>query len=198
MTAFVLLVRAPATARCAGVVWGCLLVQGRGLPAECGELAGARDCDGAARLAAPLAEVYPAPIKAALGAPGNLNDAGILAVLASSETLAEEGAVAVVVGGLDQEPPRVRWAGLGDLTLHALAVRGVLARHDTEESRQQRGLCKPPEVTHFRTQPRRGEGVHPAEAAKPCDGLCMAAVGHSLLEYADQCPAALSEVLHRG
>lgn len=59
-----------------------LSVQGRGLPAEGGELACAGDRDGPGWLAALLAEMDPALVKAALGAPGDLHDPGVLAALA--------------------------------------------------------------------------------------------------------------------
>jgi hypothetical protein len=42
---------------------------------------------------------------------------------------------------LDQQPAGVRRSGLGDLSLGTLLVGGVLARHDTEEPGQRRGLA---------------------------------------------------------
>ncbi len=81
-------------------------VQGRGLPAERGELARAGDDGG--RLAAPLAEMRPALVQAPLRAPRDLNDARVLTGLAGGEPLTDRGAMAVVVGSLHQQPPCVR------------------------------------------------------------------------------------------
>ncbi len=77
-----------------------------------------------------------------LAAPRDLYDTGVLANLARLEAETDDRPVAVVVGGLHQQPAGVRWAGLGDLPLGALIVRGVLARHHAEEPGQQRGLCE--------------------------------------------------------
>ncbi len=80
-------------------------VQGRGLPAERGELARAGDGDGPGRRAAVLAEVCPALVQAPLRAPRDLNDAWVLTGLAGGEPLTDRGTVAVVVGALDEQPP---------------------------------------------------------------------------------------------
>ena len=52
---------------------------------------------------------------------------------AGREAVADRRAATVVVGCFDEQPARVRRAGLCDRALHALAVRRVLARHDPEE-----------------------------------------------------------------
>ncbi len=79
-------------------------VQGRGLPAERGELARAGDRDRPGALAARAREMRPALVKAALAAPRDLHDTGILACLASGDALTDRGPVAVVVSGLDEQP----------------------------------------------------------------------------------------------
>jgi hypothetical protein len=56
--------------------------------------------------------VPPALIQAALGAPRDLDDAWVLSVLAAGKRLPDAGLVAVVVRGLDQQPPRVGWVRL--------------------------------------------------------------------------------------
>jgi len=53
-------------------------------------------------------------------------------VLAALERFADTGIAAVVVGRFDQQPPRVRRAGLRDRPLAALAAGGVLGGHDPE------------------------------------------------------------------
>ena len=63
--AFLVLVRAPAASRArSSGVW---LVKGGGLPAERGELAGARDRDHTGGLAALVVEVLPALVQACVG-----------------------------------------------------------------------------------------------------------------------------------
>src|SRR5262249_58174159 len=109
-------------------------VKGGGLPAECGELARARDGDRPRRLAALCGEVHPALVQALLAAPGDLNDTRVLARLAGLQVLANRGTVTVVVGRLDQQAPGVRRPRLGDLAPGALLVRGVLPRHAAREA----------------------------------------------------------------
>ena len=99
------LVRAPAASRARSS--GLWSVKGGGLPEERGELAGARDRDDAGGLAPLMVQVRPALVEASLCAPGDLDHTGVLAGLAAGERLADERLVAVVVGGLDQEPARV-------------------------------------------------------------------------------------------
>jgi hypothetical protein len=82
-------------------------------PSKRGELARTADRDGAGRLAAVLAQMRPTGAHAALRAPGDLNDARVLVGLAGRELSADARAASVVVGGLGQQPPRARRAGLG-------------------------------------------------------------------------------------
>src|SRR5215211_6609764 len=112
------LVRAPAAPRARLSVRGS--VKGGGLPAEGGELARDRDRDHAGGLAPPVSQLLPARVQAALGTPGDLDHAWVLAGLAAGEHVADSGRVAVVVGCLDQQPPRVGGPGLGDRSLPAL------------------------------------------------------------------------------
>jgi hypothetical protein len=82
-------------------------VQGRGLPAEGGDSrAGGREGPGA--LAAGAREVHPALMQPLLVAPGDLHDTWVLASLAGLETQGHRWLIMVVVGGLDQQPPRLR------------------------------------------------------------------------------------------
>ena len=60
---------------------GVCSVKRGGLPAERGELARAGDRDDAGGLAALVVQALPALVQAALGAPGDLDDARVLAVL---------------------------------------------------------------------------------------------------------------------
>ena len=172
-------------------------VQDRGLPTECGELARAGDCDRPGLLATRALKVTEALVQTSLAAPRDLYDTGVLAGLARFEADTHEWPVAVVVGGLDQEPARVWRPGLGDLALDALIVGGVLARHHAQKPGQERGLCEAVKVADFRAQTGRGERVDAAEAAQPCDRLGVAAVRNGLLEHPDQRAPARHQGLHR-
>jgi hypothetical protein len=60
-----------------------------------------------------VVQVLPALVEAPLGAPGDRDDARVLAVLAMREGLADARGVAVVVGGLEEQAARVSGSGLG-------------------------------------------------------------------------------------
>ncbi len=77
-------------------------------------------------LLAGVLELSPAGVQRALRAPGDVDDLWRLVALAALERLADTGMTAVVVGRLDQQPPRVGRAGLRDRALAALAAGGVL------------------------------------------------------------------------
>lgn len=99
---------------------------GGDLPAVGGELAGDRDRDDPAGFVAGVFELAPAGVEAPLRFPGDVDDLGCLAALAALERFTDRGAAAVVVGGLDQQPPRVGGAGLGDRSEAPLSAAGVL------------------------------------------------------------------------
>lgn len=99
---------------------------GGDLPAVGGELAGDRDRDDPAGFVAGVFELAPAGVEAPLRFPGDVDDLGCLAALAALERFTDRGAAAVVVGGLDQQPPRVGGAGLGDRPEAPLSAAGVL------------------------------------------------------------------------
>ena len=126
--AFLVLVRAPAARRARS--WWCFSGKCGGLPEEAGELARAGDRDDAGRFASLPLEVLPALVQAPLAAPGDLEHARVLVLLAAGERLADARRVAVVVGRLDQEPAGVAGAGLGDRALAAPLVRAALRADD--------------------------------------------------------------------
>jgi len=76
-------------------------------PAEPGELAGDRDGDDRAALAALTIQAPPDAVQALLGLPGDREDVRGLADLAALQRLAAGGWLAVVPGGLDQQPAGV-------------------------------------------------------------------------------------------
>jgi hypothetical protein len=73
-------------------------------PAEAGQLAGDGDGDDRAALGALRVEATPDAVQPLLGLPRDLDDVGALAVLAALERLAARRRLAVVPGGLDQQP----------------------------------------------------------------------------------------------
>ena len=130
--------------RCAGALsspsrWWWRLLHRRERPAVSGELARDGDHDDRARLASGLervpASVQPAGAAVGLGSHG---ERACLSRLRSSVTL-RRGAAALVPGGLDQQPARVRVAGLGDRALAAALAARVLARGEAEERAERLG-----------------------------------------------------------
>src|SRR5688572_22812073 len=100
-------------------------------PAEPGEFAGGGDGDDRAALGA-LLESLPGAVQALLRAPGDRDRVGGLAVLAVAQRAADGGPLAVVPGGLDQQPAGVARAGLGDRAEASLLAAGVLRRHQPD------------------------------------------------------------------
>lgn len=142
----------------------CSVDQG-GLPAERGQLARDGDRHDVGVLAAAGVQVLPAGVQAPLGAPGAGDHAWVLVVLAALELEADGGAVAVVLGGLDEQPAGMSGAGLGDVALAAALAGGVLGRHDPDEPGQLPRPAEALEVADLGGQARRAEGVDPSEAA---------------------------------
>src|SRR5712691_5558133 len=108
---------------CAGALsspsrWWWRLLHRRECPAVSGELAGDGDHDDRAGFASGLERV-PAPVEPAGAAVGLSLYRRWLAVASACEQGADPVRVALVPGGLDQEPTRVRVAGLGDRALAA-------------------------------------------------------------------------------
>jgi hypothetical protein len=130
----------------------------------------------------------------ALGAPGDLDDSGVLAVLSSRERVTDRGVGPVVVGGFDEQSSRVRRSGLGERALPALVGRGVLGGNDPEKARQLLG-AEPSPVADLGAQPRRRQRVDAPTAAQRRDRRRVAAVGDGLLERGDQRRSARDEHL---
>ena len=181
-----------------GAIVGVWSVKGCGLPEERGEFACARDRDDTGGLAPLDVQVLPALVQASLGAPCDLDDAWVLAMLAACEGRADVWLVAVVVRGFDQQPACVAGAGFGDRALAALGVRGSLGWDDPQEPGEQGGSREPSPVADLCREPGTGERVDPAEAAQPGDHGGVAGVGDRVLERSDQCASATSEQLDRG
>ena len=115
-----------------GVGSGLVVGASQDLPAVGGELACDSDRDDPAGLAPRVFELAPASVQPALRFPGDVDDIGCVPALAELERLTDAGALAVVVGGLDQQSPGVGRAGLGDRPEPPLGAGGVLAGNDPE------------------------------------------------------------------
>ena len=147
------------------------LVDERDLPAVGGQLAGDGDGDDAVLLAARGLQQSPAGVQPALGAPGGVDGAGALPALAALEGHPDRGVVAVVVGGLDEQPAGVGGAGLGDGALAALVARGALGGHQPEVGRQRVWVLEALKLADLGAQAQRRERVDAAHAAQPGDRL---------------------------
>src|SRR5438034_8712832 len=130
---------------------GRLLDAGDG-PAEAGELTGGGDGDQRAALGAGL-QARPGAVQALLGAPGDRDRFGGLAVLALDERRAGSGVLAVVPGGFDQQPPRVPGAGLGDRAESSLLAGRGLRGDQADVAHQPLGPGEPLEVADPAAQP---------------------------------------------
>src|SRR5438094_4134557 len=92
---------------------------GRDRPDEAGELAGAGDDDLLVWFAA-AGHSLPALVEALLATPGAFDHERVLAALAAGELVADLRVSPCVPGRLDQQPPDVTVADLGDRSLSAL------------------------------------------------------------------------------
>ena len=123
-------------------------------------------------------------VQAALAAPADFAGPGVDAVLARFERGGDRRLVAVVVRGLDEQPPRVRRAGLGDRALFAVLAGGVLARHDADVRSDAAWVRETAQLADLGAEPERGDRVDPAQTAQPCDRhrpRALRALQHDLL-----------------
>jgi hypothetical protein len=104
-------------------------------PAVAGELTGDRDRDDCAPFAAPL-ECVPAPVEPACALVGTRAYRGGLPLATLLERRACPQRSPLVPGRLDEQPARVRVAGLGDRAQAAPLAGRVLARGQAEEGAQ--------------------------------------------------------------
>ena len=144
---------------------------GGDLPAVGGEFAGDRDRDDPAGFAPGVFELAPAGVQSALRFPGDVDDLGCVAALATLERFADYGPAAVVVGGLDQQSAGVGGAGLGDRPEPSLLAGSVLAGDDPEVGGELVGMIEALPFADLGAQPERGERVDPAQAPKPGDRM---------------------------
>lgn len=114
-------------------------------------------------------ELAPAGVESSLRAPGDVDDLWWLVALAFLERAADAGLAAVVVGGFDQQPPRVGRAGLGDRSLTALLAGGVLAGNDPEVGRELVGVIEAVPFADLGAQADRGQRGDLAQASQPRD-----------------------------
>ncbi len=154
---------------CAGALsspsrWGWRLLHRRERPAVSGELARDRDHDDRAGLASGLERV-PASVEPA-GAAVRLRSQGEgFAFAPAFEGDAQARRAALVPGGLNKEPARVRVAGLGDPALAAPLPARVLARGEAEERAERLG-AEPAPVAELDGQRERRKGGDASEPAR--------------------------------
>jgi hypothetical protein len=104
-------------------------------------------------------------------------------------------AVAVLVSGLDQQPPGMAGAGFGDRSLAAGVAGGSLRRDDPEEAGYLGWPWEASEAADLGAQPGRRERVDPAEAPQPRDRLGVGGSGDRAVERGEQClPASEGEL----
>jgi hypothetical protein len=144
-------------------------------PHEPGELAGARDDDLLAGLAA-TGHPLPAAVTALLATPRTLENLWVLVAVAARQLVADGRPASGVPRGLDQQPPCVRGAGPRERSLPAGLARRTLARHQPDEPHELRGGSEACEVTDLGGQPDRCERVDPPDATQPADQLLVRAV----------------------
>ena len=108
----------PTADRCAPVK--CLASQGCDLPAEGGQFPTDGNSHHCASLSTLAEETLPTFVVSALSAPGDVNHARVLAFLPLRDVVRRAWYMAILPGGLDEEPSSVLGAGLGDSTLAAL------------------------------------------------------------------------------
>jgi hypothetical protein len=118
-------------------------------------LAGDRDRDYGAPLAALLVQPPPDAVQALLRLPSDRDHRLLLAVLAALQRGAEPGRSAVVPGRLDQQPAGVPRAGLGDVPLAAALAGAVLGGDQPEIASQQLGVLEAGKVADLDRQPDR-------------------------------------------
>jgi hypothetical protein len=110
-------------------------------------------------------------VKAIRGAAGHLDHARVLARLTGSQLIRGPRSAPGVLGGFDQQPPRVLGAGLGDRALAGLLVGGPLGGDQAEEGGELAGMGEALEVADLGAEPGRGQGVDAPKAAQTRDRL---------------------------
>ena len=92
------------------------------------------------------------------------------------------GCVAVVPGGLDQQPAGVAVAGFGDVAAMLLLAAGVLAGRDAQPRRELARVAEAREVADLSDQRERGQRLDATKRSQPVDLPRPTLVGGDLLE----------------
>src|SRR3954447_23484882 len=147
-------------------------------PAVAGEFARDRDRDDGAPLAA-LFERVPTCVEAAGALVSAVADGGGLALPALLERRAGPQRPALMPGCFDQEPSRVRVAGLGDAAEATPLAARVLTRRQPEE-RPERLRPEACPVAELDRQRQRGQARDSTKAAEPADRVGKRRLGSDL------------------
>jgi uncharacterized protein YfaA (DUF2138 family) len=140
-------------------------------------------------LAAP-GHPHPAAMQALLATPRALEHGGVLVAMAMRELATDRRSPAAVRGRLDQQPPCVAGAGLGDRALAAPLTRGALRGDQADEAQELLGRLETREVADLADQAQRGERVDAPHAAQPRDQLAMRSVASEAIELCLKRPDA--------
>src|SRR2546421_2850786 len=112
-------------------------------------------------------EMPVAAMQALLGPPRLAEDFLGLPLTAARQRAAQRGPVPIVPGGLDQDPPRVTVAGLGQRAAAPGLARRILARHKPKVRHE---FARPAEALKVHDLGHEDDGrqrVDAAEAAEP-------------------------------
>ena len=113
---------------------------------------------------------------------------GGLALLAALELAADARRVAVVPGGLDEQPPGVARARPGDRAEPAVVARGVLGGDQAEIARKLPGLGEAGEVADLRAQADRGSVSTPRRQRSRATSLAQGEDGDQLRDAGAPAP----------
>src|SRR5262252_10156157 len=141
-----------------------------GRPQEAHQLAGNRG-HGDRRSFAVADEMAVAPMQPLLRPPRLPDDLIGLRLAPARQRAADRGAMAIVPGGLDEDPARVRIAGFRQRTPPVGLAGGVLARHQPQVGHELPGPAEALEVHDLGHEHHRRERADAAEAAQPPDGV---------------------------
>jgi hypothetical protein len=137
------------------------------------------------------------PVQSLLGGPGDREHGCRLALLAALERCAGARRAAVVPGGLDQQPPGVAGAGLGDRSLLACLPGAAFGGDEPQVAHQLAGALEAGEVADLGAQPDRRQRVDAAQAAQPRHLLRPGAGGDEPVDHPLERVAAKQQRLDR-
>src|SRR5712691_2275216 len=116
-------------------------------------------------------EMTIAPVQSLLRTPRLSDDGRRLPVAPGGQRVAHRGPMPIGPGGLDEDAPGVRVAGFGQGAPALGLARGILTRDQPQVGHQFPWAVEALEVHDLGEQDHGRQGVDPAEAPQPADGL---------------------------